>query len=68
MKGFDNNEQAANAYANLIQSFDNKIRSIYNLAYREGYKDGLEEATHQIVDKLLLIDELKEREEKNKKL
>lgn len=67
MKGLDNNEQAANAYANLIQSFDNKIRSIYNLAYREGYKDGLEEATHQIVDKLLLIDELKgERDEKEK--
>lgn len=67
MKGLDNNEQAANAYANLIQSFDNKIRSIYNLAYREGYKDGLEEATHQIVDKLLLMDELTEERGRKEK-
>lgn len=69
MKGLDNNEQASNAYSNLIRSFDNKIRSIYNLAYRQGYWDGIEEATHQIVDKLLLRDELKEEEAKrnNKK-
>lgn len=67
MKGLENNEQASNTYEKLKLSFDNKIRSIYNLAYREGYKDGLEEATHQIVDKLLLIDELKgERDEKEK--
>ena len=67
MKGIENNEQASNTYKKLILSFDNKIRSIYNLAYREGYKDGLEEATHQTVDKLLLIDELKgERDEKEK--
>lgn len=66
MKGLDNNEQASNAYSNLIRSFDNKIRAIYNIAYRQGYWDGIEEATHQIVDKLLLRDELREEEAKKK--
>lgn len=66
MKGLDNNEQASNTYSSLIDSLDNKIRSIYNLAYRQGYWDGIEEATHQIVDKLLLGDELREEEAKKK--
>lgn len=72
MKRIDNNEEALNNLRNIQSSLENKIRSIYNLGYREGYKDAIEDLLGKIfvpVDKLLLRDELKEEEAKrnNKK-
>lgn len=53
MKRIDNNAQALNTLNNLISSLDNKVKAIYNLGYREGYKDATEEVLQSIKEHLL---------------
>lgn len=53
MKRIDNNEEALNNLRNIQSSLENKIRSIYNLGYREGYKDATEEVLQSIKEHLL---------------
>lgn len=53
MKRIDNNEEALNNLQNIQSSLGNKIRNIYNLGYREGYKDGTEEILQRIKEDLL---------------
>lgn len=53
MKRLDNNDQALNALNNLISSLDNKVKAIYNMGYREGYKDATEEVLQSIKEDLL---------------
>lgn len=63
MKRIDNNAQALNTLNNLISSLDNKVKAIYNMGYREGYKDGTEVALdkikEQIISEVFGNDELK---------
>lgn len=53
MKRIDNNEEALNNLQNIQSSLGNKIRNIYNLGYREGYKDATEEVLQSIKEDLL---------------
>lgn len=50
MKGLMNNEEAVRVFHNIKDSMINPIHHIYNLGYKEGYKDGVEEATRRIAE------------------
>lgn len=45
MKGLMNNEEAVRVFHNIKDSMINPIHQIYNLGYKQGYKDAVEEAT-----------------------
>ena len=53
MKRIDNNEEAHEILANIHLALENKSRAIYNLGYREGYKDATEEVLQSIKEVLL---------------
>ena len=53
MKGLLNNEQAVNVLNNLKGSLDNRIHQIYNLGYKEGYKDGQDDFLRKLTDEIL---------------
>ena len=53
MKRIDNNEEANNILANIHLALENKSRAIYNLGYRQGYKDATEEVLQSIKEDLL---------------
>lgn len=40
MKGLMNNEEAVRVFHNIKDSMINPIHQIYNLGYKQGYKDG----------------------------
>lgn len=50
MKGLMNNEEAVRVFHNIKDSMINPIHQIYNLGYKEGYKDAVEEATRRIAE------------------
>ena len=50
MKGLLNNTEAVDVLENLIGTEQNRIHQIYNLGYKEGYKDAVEEATRRIAE------------------
>lgn len=50
MKGLMNNEEAVKVLEDLIGTERNRIHQIYNLGYKEGYKDAVEEATRRIAE------------------
>lgn len=50
MKGLLNNTEAVDVLENLIVTERNRIHQIYNLGYKEGYKDAVEEATIRIAE------------------
>ena len=49
----DDNKDAYNAMRNMINSMENKSRSLYNYGYKDGFKDGVEAATREIVEKII---------------
>lgn len=53
MKRIDNNEEANIILAKIHLALENKSRAIYNLGYREGYKDATEEVLQSIKEDLL---------------
>lgn len=50
MKGLMNNEEAVRVFHNIKDSMINPIHQIYNLGYKEGYKDAVEETIRRIVE------------------
>lgn len=40
MKGLMNNDEAVRVFQNLRDSIINPIHQIYNIGYKQGYKDG----------------------------
>lgn len=49
----DNNQEAVNAVRNMHRSLENRTRSLYNYGYKDGFKDGVEVATREIVEKIV---------------
>ena len=49
----EDNKQAYDTMQNYINSAENRMRSIYNSGYVDGYKKGLECATAEIVKKIV---------------
>lgn len=49
----DNNEQALATMQNFINSSENRFRSLYNYGYKDGYEQGLKDATAEIIKKIL---------------
>lgn len=49
----EDNKQAYDTMQNYINSTENRIRSIYNYGFKDGYKKGLEDATQKIIQKCL---------------
>lgn len=49
----DNNEQALATMRNVIGSFENRFRSVYNYGYKDGYEQGLKDATSELIRKIL---------------
>ena len=50
MKGLTNNEEAVRVFPNIKDSMINPIHQIYDLGYKQGYKDAVEEATRRIAE------------------
>ena len=50
MKGLLNNDEAVKVLEDLIGTERNRIHQIYNLGYKEGYKDAVGEATRRIAE------------------
>lgn len=53
MMSIDTNEQAMDTMRNFMNSSENKIRSIYNYGFKDGYAQGLKDASAEIVRKIL---------------
>ena len=49
----DNNEQALATMRNVMCSFENRFRSIYNYGYKDGYEQGLKDASSELIRKIL---------------
>lgn len=49
----DNNEQALATMRNVINSFENRFRSVYNYGYKDGYEQGLKDASSELIRKIL---------------
>lgn len=49
----DNNKQALAAMHNAMSSFENRSRSIYNYGYKDGYEQGLKDASSELIRKIL---------------
>lgn len=50
MKGLLNNQEAVNIVNRIDSMLNNRLHQIYNLGYKEGYKDAVEEATRRIAE------------------
>ena len=53
MRGLDNNEEAKNLVENFKGSTENRMRSLYNLGYWQGFNDGQREAV-QMLERALM--------------
>lgn len=53
MRGLDNNEEAKNLVKNFKGSTENRMRSLYNLGYWQGFNDGQREAV-QMLERTLM--------------
>lgn len=53
MKGLLNNQEAVNIVNRIDSMLDNRIHQIYNLAYNQGFKDGVSEAMQKLADQIL---------------
>lgn len=53
MKHLDSNLKSAKTLENLIGTLENRVKEIYNQGYRAGFKDGVEETTQKLIDKVL---------------
>lgn len=49
----DNNKDASACCGNLLRSIENRFRSVYNYGYKDGFKEGIETATREIVEKIV---------------
>lgn len=49
----DDNEQALATMQNFIHSSENRFRSLYNYGYKDGYEQGLKDASEEIIKKIL---------------
>ena len=49
----DDNVQARDTLWNMKNSFENRARSLYNYGYKDGYEQGLKDATEEIIKKIL---------------
>ena len=49
----DNNKEAWECCVRMLQSRENRDRSVYNYGYKDGFKDGIETATKEIVEKIV---------------
>lgn len=49
----DNNEQARDTLWNMKNSFENRARSLYNYGYKDGYEQGLKDASSELIRKIL---------------
>ena len=49
----DNNQEAVNAVRNMHRSLEIRTRSLYNYVYKDGFKDGVEVSTREIVEKIV---------------
>lgn len=49
----EDNEQALLTMENYLKSGDNRFRAIYNYGYKDGYEQGLKDASQQIVDRIM---------------
>ena len=53
MRGLDNNEEAKNLVDNFKGSTENRMRSLYNLGYWQGFNDGQREAVRMLEQTLM---------------
>lgn len=58
----NNNDEALAAMENMLRSITNRVRSIYNYGYKDGFRDGVETATREVTEKIIL-DKYEELEE-----
>lgn len=49
----DNNEQALATMRNVMGSFENRFRSVYNYGYKDGYEQGMKGASSELIRKIL---------------
>ena len=63
MTKFDDCEEAVNLLNNIKGSIENKIRTAYNLGYKQGLEDGKIEAVRKIYTWVFNEDEQTERSE-----
>ena len=49
----DNNGQALATMLNVIDSLENRFRSVYNYGYKDGYEQGLKDASSELIRKIL---------------
>lgn len=49
----DTNEQALATMRNVMGSFENRFRSVYNYGYKDGYEQGLKDASSELIRKIL---------------
>ena len=53
MSRLDDNRTALDVFDNMVGSFSNRIRQIYNIGYKEGVKDGKEEVIKSLDEYLV---------------
>ena len=53
MKRFDENEECLNILHNLEGALENRLREVYNKAYKQGLKDGANEVIAKLTSKIL---------------
>lgn len=49
----DDNEQALATMQNFINSSENRFRSLYNYGYKDGYEQGLKDASGELIRRIL---------------
>ncbi len=49
----DNNKDASACCGDMLRSIENRVRSVYNYGYKDGFKEGIETATKEIVEKIV---------------
>ena len=49
----DNNEAALSTMYNVMDSFENRFRSVYNYGYKDGYEQGLKDVSSELIRKIL---------------
>jgi len=49
----DDNTQARDTLWNMKNSFENRARSLYNYGYKDGYEQGLKDASGELIRKIL---------------
>ena len=49
----DNNEAALSTMYNVMDSFENRFRSVYNYGYKDGYEQGMKDASSELIRKIL---------------